>query len=863
MGKVQKLLVAILLCAATSAHADLVKVWGWAEQGGQRVAVGPYLTKQAQRSYPGATITVYDAGTLNLSTLIYTASDGLTQKANPFTADSTGYWWFYSDDAQYDIQISGSGFSTYTLSDVYVVTSVSAGVCANCVTTNTVQTITSSGIKTFQSSNVASHTFTASAAANTTPSLIVQEHASGQSGIGLFDIRNSAAASLFSVAGTTGLVTTKSVAATGSVTVTTVDGVGNSVLLNSADTNDPTLYARSSADSAAKFQATDSTNTDPTVVIQEETPTGQAASTKMLDVRNQATTSVASIDAEGDIRGKSGTFINGSDSGGAIYALTDFLNTPAIAATATSGASIVANAAANTNTAPTVLISENSSGQAANTNLLEVRDQSAAAVATIDAEGDVTVTSITAATGVVGGGAATAGKELDVNGDFEATTGNITGVLTVGSCVGCSTAVLPAPDTTSIIEGSADNTKEVRFEVDGLTTATTRVITVPDANFTMAGRDVAQTFSAVQTFSTAAESVAVSSSSVTDYALDVDGASNGVRAVITGTSVGNAGVFSNNSNNAGSTIGVYGQSAYGSAVYGSSGLNATEAAAIIRHNNSTANTRVLELQNHLGTAVAYIDREGDATLNNLTVTGTIAGVVQTTGAQSIAGVKTFSNQIIGTYNSVGDGAVKGTSTAGYGVEGTSTNSSGVYGYSNSAGTGVTGVSNSGAGISGTSTSDSSGVFQAANAANVAATVEIIDRAQAAGTEMLRVESNAGALLFSVDNAGATVGQAADFTAATVDTLLIGTGSALSRAQVASEVYDMASLANATAVQEAVTVSGASVGDPCFAGYSTLTSAAILVSCNVTAVNTATVTFYNVSGGAVDPASGTLRVTVIE
>lgn len=46
-------------------------------------------------------------------------------------------------------------------------------------------------------------------------------------------------------------------------------------------------------------------------------------------------------------------------------------------------------------------------------------------------------------------------------------------------------ASLPVADTISVVEGSADNTKEIRFEVDGLTTATVRVITPPDKNFTM------------------------------------------------------------------------------------------------------------------------------------------------------------------------------------------------------------------------------------------------------------------------------------------------------------------------------------------------------------------------------------------
>jgi len=45
-----------------------------------------------------------------------------------------------------------------------------------------------------------------------------------------------------------------------------------------------------------------------------------------------------------------------------------------------------------------------------------------------------------------------------------------------------SGTTLPVADTTSIVKGSVDGTKEVRFEVDGLTTATTRVITMPDQN---------------------------------------------------------------------------------------------------------------------------------------------------------------------------------------------------------------------------------------------------------------------------------------------------------------------------------------------------------------------------------------------
>jgi hypothetical protein len=59
---------------------------------------------------------------------------------------------------------------------------------------------------------------------------------------------------------------------------------------------------------------------------------------------------------------------------------------------------------------------------------------------------------------------------------------------------GDGTALLPFTDTNPIVRGSADPTKQVRFEVDGLTTATTRVITVPDSSFTLTGPDLSQTF---------------------------------------------------------------------------------------------------------------------------------------------------------------------------------------------------------------------------------------------------------------------------------------------------------------------------------------------------------------------------------
>lgn len=58
----------------------------------------------------------------------------------------------------------------------------------------------------------------------------------------------------------------------------------------------------------------------------------------------------------------------------------------------------------------------------------------------------------------------------------------------------------PFDDATAIIKGSGDATKLLRIEVDGITTGTTRVWTAPDANLTVAGIDLAQTWTASQTF---------------------------------------------------------------------------------------------------------------------------------------------------------------------------------------------------------------------------------------------------------------------------------------------------------------------------------------------------------------------------
>lgn len=84
---------------------------GYVELGGQTVTTdGRTSTTNVQRSFPGATVTVYNTGTLVLATIYSDA--GITPKSNPFVADSTGYWSFFANEGGYDVKFSGAGIVT-------------------------------------------------------------------------------------------------------------------------------------------------------------------------------------------------------------------------------------------------------------------------------------------------------------------------------------------------------------------------------------------------------------------------------------------------------------------------------------------------------------------------------------------------------------------------------------------------------------------------------------------------------------------------------------------------------------------------------------------------------------------------------
>lgn len=71
-----------------------------------------------------------------------------------------------------------------------------------------------------------------------------------------------------------------------------------------------------------------------------------------------------------------------------------------------------------------------------------------------------------------------------------------------GAVITCATATnLPVADTTAIVKGSADATKLLRFEVDGFSASSTRVLTPPNADITIAGANYPNAWLSQQTHS--------------------------------------------------------------------------------------------------------------------------------------------------------------------------------------------------------------------------------------------------------------------------------------------------------------------------------------------------------------------------
>ena len=98
------------------------RVFGYCARGGQQVRLGglPPSTTTWQQSYASSTnpcvVTVYLTGTLIPATIY--GDDLGTPKSYTFNSDSTGYWFFYTPTAHYDVRFSGTLILTpFTLAD--------------------------------------------------------------------------------------------------------------------------------------------------------------------------------------------------------------------------------------------------------------------------------------------------------------------------------------------------------------------------------------------------------------------------------------------------------------------------------------------------------------------------------------------------------------------------------------------------------------------------------------------------------------------------------------------------------------------------------------------------------------------------
>jgi hypothetical protein len=114
MFKFCKLLLCVALgaFASTQAYARAV-FYGYAEQGGNRVSTSLFVsTTKVQKSFPGATVSVFIAGTGTLAT-IYDATTGIAT-GNPLTADGFGFYEAQIDEGCYDITFSGTGVGITT-----------------------------------------------------------------------------------------------------------------------------------------------------------------------------------------------------------------------------------------------------------------------------------------------------------------------------------------------------------------------------------------------------------------------------------------------------------------------------------------------------------------------------------------------------------------------------------------------------------------------------------------------------------------------------------------------------------------------------------------------------------------------------
>ena len=137
------------------------------------------------------------------------------------------------------------------------------------------------------------------------------------------------------------------------------------------------------------------------------------------------------------------------------------------------------------------------------------------------ATGSGTVTSVSG-TGTVSGltlsGTVTSSGNLTLGGTLALTSGDITtglGYTPLNKAGDTVDGAFTVTDSLFTIQDETDNTKKAQFQLSGITTGTTRTYTLPNASVTLAGTNVANTFSSTNTFSAATVTVGTSTATST------------------------------------------------------------------------------------------------------------------------------------------------------------------------------------------------------------------------------------------------------------------------------------------------------------------------------------------------------------
>jgi hypothetical protein len=139
------------------------KLQGYVEQGNTMLTITGgigTITRKVQGSFPGATVTFYDAATGIIVANCYADNAG-TAKPCSFTSSTDGSWFVYLDNGRYDIAFSGTGITVpFTIGDNILFDPVSVTPVLN-VATGNITTLNSTTVNATTGNITAVHATTA------------------------------------------------------------------------------------------------------------------------------------------------------------------------------------------------------------------------------------------------------------------------------------------------------------------------------------------------------------------------------------------------------------------------------------------------------------------------------------------------------------------------------------------------------------------------------------------------------------------------------------------------------------------------------------------------------------------------------